>query len=47
VLAGGGLRRSEGGELLVGGYGGESAAPRVRHGKGDKERVVYPTGGPP
>jgi integrase len=45
VLVGGGLRRSEGGDLLVGDYDGESASLRVRHGKGDKERVVYLTGG--
>ena len=45
VLVGGGLRRSEGGELLVGDYDGGSATLRVRHGKGDKERVVYLTGG--
>lgn len=45
VLVGGGLRRGEGGELLVGGYDGESASLQVLHGKGNKERVVYLTGG--
>jgi integrase len=45
VLVGGGLRRSEAGALLVEDYDPESATLRVRHGKGDKERIVYLTGG--